>query len=157
MGFEVAYGYLGCVASVASWWHQFYVKFARVTDVILHVFGYLIVKDMFLGDNAGPFQLEQECDACPYHLGVLAVLHGLNEDGVAIDFQHNHDVLVAPKRSGGELAGMVGEHGFAYHVRLGVHAAHYLAVEVGGVACFQWHRLCLWWTVHFFHLVQMPL
>ncbi len=38
MGFEVAYGYLGCVASVASWWYQFHVQFARVMDGILHVF-----------------------------------------------------------------------------------------------------------------------
>ena len=26
----------------------------------------------------------------------------------------------------------------SYHVRLGIHVAHFLAVEVGGVACFQW-------------------
>jgi hypothetical protein len=47
------YGYLGCIASVATWWHQFHIQFACVTDVILHVFRYLIVEDMFLGDNAG--------------------------------------------------------------------------------------------------------
>jgi hypothetical protein len=72
---------------------------------------------MFLGDNAGPFQSEQDWVVCPYHLGVLAVCHGLNKDGVAINFIHNHDVLVAMKRLGGELAGLVGGHGFAYHVR----------------------------------------
>jgi hypothetical protein len=40
---------------------------------------------MFLGDNVGPFQLEQECVICPYHLGILAVLHGLDEDDIAIN------------------------------------------------------------------------
>jgi hypothetical protein len=40
-------------------------------NVILHVFGYLIVKNMFLGDNAGPFELGQESIVCPYHLGIL--------------------------------------------------------------------------------------
>ncbi len=98
MGFEVAYGYLGCIASVASWWHQFHIQFARVMDVILCAFRYLIVKDMFLGDYAGSFQLEQECVVCPYHLGILAALHGFDKDGIAIDFHHNHDVLVATKR-----------------------------------------------------------
>ncbi len=106
--------------------------------MILHVFRYLIVKDMFLGDNAGPFELEQECVICPYHLGVLAVLHGLDKDGIAVDFHHNYDVLVATKRSDGELASLVGEHGFAYHVHLGVHVTHLLAMEMGGDACFQW-------------------
>jgi hypothetical protein len=92
---------------------------------------------MFLGDNACPFQLEQERVVCPYHLGILAVLHGLNKDGIAINFHHNHDVLVALKRLSEELAGLVGEHGFLDHVHLGVHVMQFLAVEVGGVACFQ--------------------
>jgi hypothetical protein len=38
MGFELAYGYLSCIASMASWWHQLHVRFANVMDVILHVF-----------------------------------------------------------------------------------------------------------------------
>ncbi len=75
MGFEVAYGYFGCVASVATWWHQFHIQFAHVTNVILHVFRYLIVKDMFLGDDASLFELEQECVVCTYQLSILAVLH----------------------------------------------------------------------------------
>ncbi len=39
------YCYLGCIASVAFWWHQIRVQFAHVTDVVLQVFWYLIVKD----------------------------------------------------------------------------------------------------------------
>jgi hypothetical protein len=73
VGFEVTYDYLGCSASVATWWHQFHIQFAHVTNVILHVFGYLIVEDMFLGDGTGLFELLQECVVCPYHLGVLAI------------------------------------------------------------------------------------
>jgi hypothetical protein len=138
VGFEVAYGYLSCVASVATWWHQFHIHFARVTNVILYVFRYLIVKDIFLGDNASLFELEQECVVCPYHLGILTVLFGFNKDSVAVHFHHNHDVFVAMKRSVGELACLAGDHGFAYHVRLGVHIAYLLAVEVGGVAPLVW-------------------
>jgi hypothetical protein len=50
---------------------------------------------MFLLDNAGPFQLEQERIVCLYHFGVLVALHGLDKDGIAINFHHNHDVFVA--------------------------------------------------------------
>ncbi len=111
---------------------------------------------MFLWDNAGPFELEQECVVCPYHLGILAVFHEFHEDGVAVNFHHNHDVFVATKRSDGELACLVGEHGFAYHVHLGVHIANLLAVEVGGVACFQWCCLNFGGPYVLFCLVQVP-
>ncbi len=97
MGFEVVYGYLGCIASVATWWHQFHIQFARVTNVILHVFRYLIIKDMFLEDNASPLELEQECVACPYHFGILVVLHGFNKDSVPVYFHHNMMYLL-PQR-----------------------------------------------------------
>jgi hypothetical protein len=66
----------------------------------------------------------------------LFISSRLKEDGVAIDSHHDHDVLVASKRLDGEMAGLVGEHGFAYHVHLGVHVAHFLAMEVGGDAGF---------------------
>jgi hypothetical protein len=114
---------------VAAWWHQFHIQFACVMNVILHVVRYLVVKDMFLGGNASLFELEQECVVCPYHLGILAVLHGFHEDGVAVHFHHNHDVFVFMKRSDGELACLVREHGFAYHVRLGIHIANLLVVS----------------------------
>ncbi len=67
---------------------------------------------------------------CLYHLGILAILHGLDEGGVAVDFHHNHDVLVATKRLDVELACLVREHGFEYHVSLGVHIVLILAMEV---------------------------
>ena len=72
-----------------------------------------------------------------YHLLILAALHGFNEYGVAVDFYHNHDVLVASLRTRGELACLIGEHGFAYHVCVGVDVAHFLTLELGGVASFQ--------------------
>ncbi len=126
-------------------------------NVILHVFRYLIVKDMFLRDNAGLFELEQECVVGPYHLGILAVLYGLNKYGVAVNFYHNHDVFVATKILDGNLACLVSEHGFAYHVRLGVHITHLLVVEVGGIACFQQCRLNFGGPYILSCLVQIPL
>jgi hypothetical protein len=112
---------------------------------------------MFLGDNAGLFESEHECVVCLYHLGVLAVLHGFNKDGIAVDFHHNHDVFVVTMRSDGELACLVGEHGFAHHVRLGVHIVYLLAMEVGGVACFQQCHLNFGGLYILSCLVQMPL
>ena len=70
-------------------------------------------------------------------LVILAALHGFNEYGVAVDFHHNHGVLVASLRTHGELACLIGEHGFAYHVCFGVHVTHFLTVELGGVASLQ--------------------
>ncbi len=112
---------------------------------------------MFLGDNTGPFESRQECILCWYHLGILAVFHGLDEDGVAVNFHHNHDVLVVTQRLGGELVCLVGEHGFMYHVLLGVHVAHLLTMEVGGVACFQCCRLNFGGPYSLFCLIQMLL
>ncbi len=126
-------------------------------NVILHVVRCLVVKDMFLGGNASPFGLEQECVVCPYHLSILAVLHGFHEDGVAVDFHHNHDVFVSTKRLNRELACLVREYGFAYHVHLGLHIANLLAVEVGGVACFQQCCLNFGGPYVLSCLVQVPL
>ena len=95
---------------------------------------------MLLGNNACSLQSQQECIVRAYHLIILATLHGLNKDGVAVDFHHNHDVLVASLRAGGELPCLIGEHGFAYHVCFGVDVAHFLTVELGGVASFQRRR-----------------
>ncbi len=50
---------------------------------------------MLLGNNACLLQSEQECVVHAYHLLILAALHGLNKVGIAINFHHNHDVLVA--------------------------------------------------------------
>ncbi len=141
---------------MATWWHQFHIQFACVTNVILCVFRYLIVKDMFLGDNAVPIESKQECVVCPYHFVIFAVLHGFNKDGVAVNFHHDHDVFVATKRSDGELACLVRIHGFLYHVHLGLHIAYSLAVEVGGVASFQWCRLHFGGPYVLSYLVQMP-
>jgi hypothetical protein len=112
---------------------------------------------MFLGDNAGPFEMEQECIVCPYHFIIFVVLHGFNRDGIAVNFYHDHDVFVAAKRLDGELACLVGKRSFLYHVRLGVHIAYFLAVEVGGVACFQQYCLHFDGPYVIFCLVQMPL
>ncbi len=44
-----------------------------------------------------------------------------------------------------------------YHLHLGVHLTHFLAMEVGGVACFQWRRLNIGGLYVLSCLVQMLL
>ncbi len=61
------------------------------------------------------------------HFLILAALHGLNKDGVAVDFHHNHDVLVASLRAHRELTCFIGEHGFTYPVCFGGDVSNYLA------------------------------
>jgi len=72
-----------------------------------------------------------------YHLIILVTLHGLNEDGVAVDFHHNHDVLVATLRTRRESTCLIGEHGFAYTLCFCVDVSHFLSMELGGVTSFQ--------------------
>ena len=95
---------------------------------------------MFLWDNARLFQLVEEPVICPYHLRIVATFHGFDKDGIAVDFDHRHDVFVALLRACRELAHLVGEHGFAYLVRFGVYIEYFLAMELSSVACFEWDR-----------------
>ena len=72
-----------------------------------------------------------------YHFRVLAALHELNEVGVAVDFHHNHDALVALLGLHRELTCLIGEHGFVYLVCLGVDVSNFLTLKSVGVVCFQ--------------------
>ncbi len=94
-------------------------------------------EDVLYGNNACSLQSEQECIVCAYHFLILVARHGLNKDGVAFDFHHNHDVLVASLRTRRESTCLIGEHGFAYPVCFGVDVSNFLTVELGGVASFQ--------------------
>ena len=94
---------------------------------------------MLLGNNACSLQSEQECVVHAYHFLILAALHGLNKDGIAVNFHHDHDVLVALLRTHRELICLIGEYGFAYPVCFGVDVSNFLTMELVGVASFQRH------------------
>jgi hypothetical protein len=65
-----------------------------------------------------------------YHFLILADCHGLNEDGVDVDFHQNHDVLVATLQTRRKFTCLIGEHGFAYTVCFGVDVSHFLSMEL---------------------------
>ncbi len=81
-----------------------------VAVVVFHVLGYFVVKVVFLWNNASPFQALEECVIRLYHLRILAIFHGFDKDGVAVDLHHHHDIFVASLRLRRELAHLVGEH-----------------------------------------------
>ncbi len=47
--------------------------------------------------------------------------------------------LKAPLRTSRELAHLVGEHGLRNPVRFSLYIAYFLAMELRGVACFEWN------------------
>jgi hypothetical protein len=57
----------------------------------------------------------------------------------AVDFHHNHNVLVALLRTRRELTCLIGEHGFAYHVHLGVDVTPHMVTS-----SFQERGLPIW-------------
>ncbi len=95
---------------------------------------------VFLWDNARLFQSVEERVLCPFHLRILASFHGFDKDGIAVDFDHDHDVFVAALRTCRELARLVREHGFANLVHFGVYIAYFLAMELRDVTFFKWDR-----------------
>ena len=101
----------------------------------------VFIEYVFLWDNACLFQSVEEHVICPYHLCIFAIFHGFDKDGIAVDFDHHHDVFVASLQACRELACLVREHGFAYLIRFGAYIVYFLAMELRGVACFEWDRL----------------
>ena len=59
MGLEVANGNLCGIAPVTPWEYQFELKLIMITNVILHILRYFIVKNMFPGVDASAMEM---CD-----------------------------------------------------------------------------------------------
>ncbi len=114
-------------------------------------------KDVLLWHDASPLQSQQECVVRLYHFLILVALHGLHEDGVAVNFYHNHDVFVATLRRRQEMTSLVGEHGFAYPVCFSVDVLNLLSMELGCVTRFQWHWLGFGGVHILSCLIQMAL
>ena len=64
---------------------------------------------------------------CLVGFSVVASVDGLNEDGVAIDIDHYHDVFVASPGALGELPCLIREDGVPYIVDFGIHIMNFLA------------------------------
>jgi hypothetical protein len=114
---------------VATGRNQLDFKFVGVSDVIFHVEGDLIIEDVFSWGYTGSEKALDKGIVGSYHLVVLPVVHGLEQDGVAIDLDHHHDILVAPAGTCGELPGLVGKDGFTDIVDGGVDVLNFLTAQ----------------------------
>ena len=63
---------------------------------------------------------------CSCKFRVYAILDGLHQDGVAVNFHHDHYVLVALSGSGGELPCLVRKYCVADVIYLSVDVLHFL-------------------------------
>ena len=96
MGFEVADDNLCYITAMATGWNKFYHEVVLGVDVFFHVGRDFVVEDMFLGLHTGMEEAMSEGIIDMNHFVVLATFHGLKEDGIAVNLDHDHDVIVAP-------------------------------------------------------------
>ena len=68
---------------------------------------------------------------------VVSATDGLDQDRIAVYFDHDHYVFVASLGSRGKLACLVGEYRFVYVVYLREYILHFLAHELRCVGFFE--------------------
>ena len=86
---------------MATRWYQFQFRLLFIVDDGFHCVGHLIVYDVILRNYARLLQAQHHVAVCSRKFRVCAVLDGLHHDGIAINFHHYHDVLVASFGYGG--------------------------------------------------------
>ena len=79
----------------------------------------------------GTVETEHEVSVCVIELGIFLVLEGFNEYGAAVDFDHDHDVLIASLGACGEFSCLVSEGGFSGVIYFGVDVALFFCHGVG--------------------------
>ena len=91
---------------------------------------------MFARCDSGPLEAEHQSRVCLGEFGIGAILDGLNKDGAAVDFHHNHDVFVAHLGALGKFACLVGKDGVAHVVYCCVDILDFASPELSGVHHF---------------------
>ena len=99
-------------------------------DEIFHGLGDFVVQDVFVWLDAGMVEVAHEGGVSAGELGIFAVLDGFNEYGAAVNFDHDHDALMACLGASGELACLVGEDGVSGVINFGVDVALFFATEL---------------------------
>ena len=88
---------------------------------------------MFARLDAGTVEMGHEGSISSGELGIFAVLEWFNEYGAAVDFDHDHDVLMAGLGASGEFPCLVGEDGVSVVIHFGVDVTLLSATESGRV------------------------
>ena len=81
--------------AMASGWNEFYHEVVLGADVLFHVGRDFVVEDVFLGLDPSTEEAMSEGVIGTNHFPVLTTFHGLEEDGIAVNLDHDHDVFVA--------------------------------------------------------------
>ena len=92
---------------------------------------------------------------CSCKFRLCAVLDGLYQNVVAINFHHDHDVLVASFGSGRKLFCLVLKYCFSDVIYLSVDESHFLTSHCLCVCFFEWYCFGFDWPDIFPGLVQV--
>ena len=95
MAFEIADGNFSGIPMMATRQNEFNREVVLGADVLFHVGRDFIVEDVFLGLDLCTEETMSESVIGANHFPVLATFHGLKEDGIAVNLDHDHDVFVA--------------------------------------------------------------
>ena len=102
-------------------------------DEVFHGLGDFVVQDVFARLDVGTVETAHEGSVGASEPGIFSVLDWFNEDSAAVNFDHDHYVLVSSLGPGGEFACLVGKDGLSGVVHLGVDVAYFAAPELIGV------------------------
>ena len=78
---------------MAVGWDEF--ELARVSDQVLHAGGTLVVEHVLCGDNFCLSQALEQGEVSVLHFGVLLTRHLFDKDCAAVNFDHDHEILIA--------------------------------------------------------------
>ena len=143
MGFEVLNSHLGSIASMATRRYQVHFHLVLVADDIFHRFGHFVIEDVLLRHDTGKFETQHERSICPCELCIFTTAQRLDKNGIAIDLNHNHEILVAFLGPCRKLTSLVGKNGFTHIIHSRENIALLLATQCSSVREFQWHGLWL--------------
>jgi hypothetical protein len=92
---------------------------------------------MFAREDTGAVETSEESGIGADQFSVGAVFEWLDQDGTGIDFNQNHDVMVAQEGLMGKLSGLVGKDSVASVINVGEDVAHFVACELHGMKVFK--------------------
>ena len=95
MAFEIADGDLGGIPTMATGRNKFNREVVLGADVLFHVGRDFVVEDVFFGLDPSTEEAMSEGVIGTNYFSVLATFHGLEENGIAVNLDHDHDVFVA--------------------------------------------------------------
>ena len=127
MGFKVSDGHLCGLVVVSARWNELHLHFVLILYDCFRGFEHFIIEDVFFWYDTCLLEAEHQHMICLVGFSVVASVDGLNEDGVAIDIDHYHDVFVTSSGSLGDPPCLIRKDDVLCIVDLGMYLAHFPA------------------------------